>query len=145
MTDLERDVSFSTLIERLEVGRFPNDDDSEETVWNLHLVGSDADDDNRFVVVSGYLRRNGTEGFGQVIASGLIDGVSLEEEEESPERWTKFVDFVRQYFAEVIYDTARRALQSQAAQMDFMFDLNTKAPDVDIHRPVTRQAGGGGD
>jgi hypothetical protein len=31
-----------------------------------------------------------------------------------------------------MYDTARRALQSQAAQMDFSFGFPLEAPDVEI-------------
>lgn len=129
-------ASFSTIIDRLEVGRFQDEDRAEESVWNLHILGADQDAEDDYVVLSGYLRRNGPEGFGQAIASGLLEGVSLDEKRETEEEWSKFVSFLGKYFAETIYDTARRALQSAAAQMDFTFELSVQAPEAHIHEPV---------
>lgn len=129
-------AAFSTIVERLEVGRFQDEDRPEESVWNLHILGADEDVEDDYVVLSGYLRRNGQEGFGQAIASGLLEGVSLSEKRETEEDWAKFVSYLSSYFAETIYDTARRALQSAAAQLDFSFELSVQAPEANIHEPV---------
>lgn len=139
MNSNESIAAFSTVVERLEVGRFPDEDRAEESVWNLHILGSGEDEDTDFVILSGYLRRNGPEGFGQAIASGLLEGVTLAEMHKTDAKWNEFVDHLSKYFAESIYDTARRALQSAAAQMDFSLDLSLQAPEVEIHEPVRKE------
>lgn len=126
---------FSTALHRLEVGTAPNEELDEGVIWSVHLAQLAKSEDVLFpcVVATAYLSRNGPEGFGQVQAAGMIWNRDIAIESQSKEAWSSFLDELQYSYVEAIYDTARRALQSQAAQMDFSFDLDPKAPPTDLH------------
>ena len=109
---------------RLEVGSDPSED--SELVWKAWVTADDDPD----TVVMGYLRSVAGTGFGQARTAAILMGRSFKDEVESGE----FEKWIRENVLEHLYDTARRALNSQAAAMDVSLDIPTKAPEIELAR-----------
>lgn len=132
MTDAR--TLFSTGLQRIEVHVGGDPDITPRNVWTLELQpGRDgAGVLQDFTVAIGYVQRRGPEGFGQALAVGILLERPWEEVTATEHVEQQFVEWVRLNVAEVLYDTARRALQAQAALMDFQFDLDLKAPPTEV-------------
>lgn len=138
MNESARRPLFSTNLQRVEVGIFPASGRDEGTVWNVHVhgIGADEETDHPFVILTGYLSSNGQEGFGQARVAGLLFDRDIEREVSDEARLNAFMLEIDEMYLEPMYDTARRALQSQAAQMDFHLELDVQAPTAKIHLPM---------
>lgn len=119
--------AFSALLHRLEVHAGPHDGDEPETVWSITARGIDGD-----ATLWAYLRRSEVGGFGQAQAIGIVHHEVWRTVVEDQASRDRFLAWVLDYAAEVLWDTIRRALQAQAALMDFRFDLDAKAPEPEF-------------
>lgn len=119
---------FSATLHRIEVHAGPvRREVDDETVWSVSIGSID----HETLALWAYLRRASTVGFGQAQALGFVrrSWVEINATEQTK---SDFVTWARENVTEVLYDEARRALQSQAAHMDFSFDLPLKAPSLEI-------------
>lgn len=120
---------FSVDLHRIEVHAGPVDEHEREVVWT---ITADRGFDG-VVILWGYLRAADGGGYGQaqVVAGGggVADWMTATRNKNNR---SELKAWVAEHAAETMYDTARRALQSQAAMMDFYFELNTKAPEADL-------------
>lgn len=119
---------FSATVRRIEVHAGPSFEPEHDAEWRIHGHPIDAEK----VMLIGYLRRSGAEGFGQAQVIGVLGESAWDAISASPESMSEFQSWAELYLAEVLYDEARRALQAQAALMDFQFDIALKAPPVEI-------------
>lgn len=112
-------------LSRIEVLGVPTPEEhvEEGVTWAAHGHKGEPN----FLMVIGYLRRSGPEGYGQAqaAASFLSTSTVRDLDEEDLESW------LQAYVVENLYDVCRRALQSQAAAMDFRFDLPLGAPELE--------------
>jgi hypothetical protein len=118
---------FSAAVRRIEVHAGPNPDAIDETHWQVH--GHPLEEK---ILLIGYLRRTGEEGFGQAQVVGLLDDCAWTDISSSDEELNRFAEWVELHFVETLYDNARRALQGQAALMDFQLALDIKAPPISL-------------
>jgi hypothetical protein len=113
---------LSGQLSRLEVHATPLDEEAREpdVTWivNVHPM-------REGLLVTGYVRRAGAEGFGQAQSIAWLhgDAPAFSLPKKKLELW------LREYVTENLYDTCRYALQGQAAQMDFKFDLPMSPPE----------------
>ncbi|EYT56020.1 hypothetical protein H490_0103840 [Leucobacter sp. UCD-THU] len=98
--------------------------------WHLDVI---AYTDSGNIIVSSYLRVVEKEGFAQTLSQAVLLSEKMGWDlDDWPEE--RFRDWVRVHVAEDLYDLSRRAIQSQAAQMDFQFNLELSSPDdVEVH------------
>lgn len=111
----------SQQLTRIEVLAAPTPEEYQEAgaTWTVTaLRRADA------LVIVGYLRRAGPEGYGQAQAAAVLredsSFYSLPDDE--------LTEYLSGYMTENLYDICRRALQSQAADMDFVLDVPLIAP-----------------
>ena len=119
---------YSVDIFRVEVHRANPANDPEETFWQI----SAANIPEIGLMLLGYLRRAEPDGWAQIQLGCRLRSVTWKEATRSKAARAKFEDWVAEYPAENMYDVARRALQTQAALMDFSFDLDISAPDYEL-------------
>lgn len=103
-------------------------------MWSISVRTIDEE-----IALWAYLRRRETEGLGQAQAVGLLgEHVRATVESSSGDDHAEFLKWVEDYAAEVLWDTLRRAMQAQAALMDFQFDLDVKAPEASLKFDATQ-------
>ncbi|ROR81146.1 hypothetical protein SAMN06295974_0371 [Plantibacter flavus] len=132
------DPSFFVRVSRIEVQTSSSIDESEKIfVWSVTArLGL-----NDSIFLMAYLRAAAEDGFGQVQVAGFTQDFSWSEVTGSAESTASYLDWSASYASEIMYDTARRALQAQAAAMDFQFDIDVSAPDepVELRPPTDEQ------
>lgn len=119
---------FSAAVRRIEVHAGPLETSADEMAWILH---GQPHESNKLLLY-GYLRRSGPEGFGQAQVVGMVSDCPQDSLFEPLADGSTVAQAIELDFAETLYDNARRALQAQASLMDFQFRLETKAPPVDL-------------
>ena len=112
-------------LHRIELHVEPNE---PESVWRLSAI--EFGEGN--VAVFGYILHSSEDGFGQAQVVLPVQHVKWSEAAKNKQSRAAFSDWVAKYAAEAMYDTARRALQGQAAMMDAFFDIAIKAPEVKV-------------
>jgi hypothetical protein len=115
---------FEPNLSRIEVHRRPNPDPAMEPAWSLFLYPGEYSH-----VLMGILYIDGPKGTGQALALAMIDSADSVDAEIEPE---VLRDWASIHCVEVIYDICRRALEAQAAQMDFSFTLPIKSPESEV-------------
>jgi len=121
--------AFFDKVYRIEVHGYPPVDEDERNPFFWRVTARISRNDN--IILWGYLRQSGEDGFGQVQVLGFPRHFLWSEVTASEKATAKFLKWCRKHATEVLYDTARRALQTQAAAMDFQFELDVTAPDVE--------------
>ena len=127
-TLIENDWRLTTGLRRLEVHAIPPSESDREPgiTWSMWIRPTETGMD-----VWGYLRRKGEEGFGQAQSSAKVLKRNWSQSHNSLSTRKEMATWVERYVAEDLYDVARRALQAQAALMDFLFDIEPNAPHVE--------------
>ncbi|MBM7504211.1 hypothetical protein ACFPER_12040 [Agromyces aurantiacus] len=120
-------VKFGVSLHRIELhaGPLPDEDHFQWSLWTQAGAGDS-------VLVWGYVRRGAQTGFGQAQSFGVVLDRTWTEISASEESRAEFSEWVAAYASELLWDAARRALQAQAALMDFQFDLDVLAPPVEL-------------
>ncbi|MBF4578907.1 hypothetical protein [Frigoribacterium sp. VKM Ac-2530] len=123
MNRVDPEINFQ--LSRIEVLGVPTPEEHREDGVTWAAQGHRGDDHN--LIVIGYLRRSGEEGYGQAqsVASFLVTSALHDLSDEKLNAW------LQAFVVEHLYDICRRALQSQAAAMDFHFDLPLAAPEIE--------------
>ena len=120
---------FSVTLHRIEVHAGPSARDGDELVWEL-TAGPGVEDG---VVLWGYLRRSESDGpFAQTQVVGFTSPWKWSDISSGTENHGPFNEWVARYAAESMFDTARRAIQAQAALMDTRFEIDLKAPPATV-------------
>ncbi|PVZ94743.1 hypothetical protein DDQ50_13785 [Amnibacterium flavum] len=127
------------MLHRLETHAGPHNEALEEPVWTLTAFPSD---ELSTPVIWGYLRAESHDGFGQAQVLGVVSDPSRSWPAiaASNSGEADFAKWVAEHLAEVMYDTCRRALQAQAANMDFTFPLEKAAPSATLQIEKPRAA-----
>lgn len=121
----ESNSRLIVALHRLEVhaGPLPADQTEPGITWAVSLRQNEDG-----VQIWGYLRRHGEEGFGQTQSVAFLN--RPEWSSAAPDVRPAIATWVEKYVSETMFDTGRRALQSQAALMDFQFDIDPQAPEA---------------
>lgn len=124
---MSSDPAFYVRTTRIEVqtGAPPIEQGERDFVWSV--TARQGFHDSIFLMA--YLRSAASDGFGQVQVVGYAQAFSWSQVVSSNENSEAFLDWSSAIATEVMYDTARRSLQVQAAAMDFQFDLEITSPD----------------
>lgn len=128
---------FSTGLHRIEVHAGGVTDAERDMVWSVTATRAvDAS-----ILLWGYLRIADGGGFGQaqVVASGP-GNVTWSAAIKNKATRSELTAWVAEHAAEAMFDTARRALQAQAATMDFYFEVDNKAPEVDLEIEIPEKS-----
>lgn len=123
----ETDPRLAVRLHRLEVHLAAPSDGFPDTDWRVWAEG-----DSDSILVVGYLASSSPDGYGQAQVTALVLQRSISDVLSSETAQSEFIGWVKAYVTETMYDVARRALQGQAAQMDFSLPLPLKAPEVTI-------------
>jgi len=123
---VSEEARFSTSLHRIEVHAGAHAK-TDEFIWQV-TVGEVAG----LVALWGYMRCSMVQGYGQAQVVGTTLVWKFDEVSKNKASRAEFAEWVQQYASEVMYDTARRALQVQAALMDFSFDMATEAPTATV-------------
>lgn len=122
------ELRYEALLSRIELLRGNREDPEDDgSNWSVSMEGVDA----TLVVLSGFLKVNSRDGVGRALVHGAI---VLPDENDGviPDVAEVREGLVAESCAELMYDTARRAINMQAAMMDFAFDMPLRAPDTKI-------------
>jgi len=121
---------FGIFIRRMEVhavGRIHDEDEKLGPRWKVSI-----DSFNNKILINAYLSVMEKECFGQAQAAAVVLDEDTAALHADPEKAAAFTEWAASYCFEVMYDVLRRALQSQAALMDFQFDLDQEAPEPEL-------------
>lgn len=125
----EPTARFSATLHRIEVHAGPIDPErGDEFQWSVWVQAGQHDS----ILIWGYVRRVTPIGVGQALGLGLLLDRSWSTATEKKRSRQDLSKWVEEYASEVLWDTTRRALQMQAAMMDFQFDLDVQSPKVEI-------------
>jgi hypothetical protein len=126
VTQAAGDLGLIMGLTRIEVHHHVDMPDGmePESRWQLTVFRT-----NDGIAVSAYLRTVEEEGLGQAQAGASYRREAWRAGETSPKVERKITEWILEYLNEIMYDLIRRALQSQAAEMDFQFAFPIRAPD----------------
>ena len=118
---------LSSALHRIEVHAGPLRDEPD-FIW--HVTAGEGSDDS--ISLWGYIKTTSFVGFGQAQVVTVTRDWAWSVASKNRKTREEFELWVQMYASEVMYDTARRALQSQAALMDFAFEIGAEAPDAQV-------------
>ena len=126
--DLTLPVSnLEMRVQRIELRRQRIAPKDRRLDWHVQVhIGKAAD----HVMLIGRLFGAVEEGTGQILATAYV---APDAEKTSWADWATVKPWAETSGSETLYVFCRRALESQAAQMDYSFDFSPTAPPVEAH------------
>jgi hypothetical protein len=126
---LTNETEFSVVLRRIEVHNAAVPEIAHGMTWTINAGGGD----DQCTLLIGHLLASAEEIFGQAQVIAMVGARPWPKSVKTKAARADFEHHIEVACAEAMYDTARRALQANAALMDFQFELDVNAPSAVIN------------